>query len=196
MKELFKGKVWSDITRDERYFCAELFQIIKENQAPLIYLLNRKYQSSNINSKTFDIGYEVCFYRDYIKEFGYQENYNIKTIDDLNIKSGNIIINKFPQKRTFDLCLFSDDIFIIIEAKAQQGFANDQLKYFDHDKLLVKELTGNEDIEVAVVGLYSSKYTPRGKTLDHFDYTITWKDIFEAYSEKYAVLKRADSIYK
>ena len=45
-------------------------------------------------------------------------------------------------KRTFDLCLFSEDAIVILEAKAQQAFEAKQLERFKSDCKEVKAITG------------------------------------------------------
>lgn len=56
--------LWQQIFRYKRYFCAELFQIINANPVPFINLLKDK--GIEILKDKVEIGYEVCFYRDYI----------------------------------------------------------------------------------------------------------------------------------
>ena len=127
---------WKYITRDERFFCFELYQSLKADQKAFITLIkegvNEKNNLTNqkrrefletIVSKKFDVGVEVCFYRDLLKWNGE------------GIKEHNL-----PQKRTFDLALFSNDAIIIIEAKAQQGFDTKQLLEFEEDKNNIEDL--------------------------------------------------------
>jgi len=204
MKTNYLDDRWSEITRDERYFCAELFHIIKENKAPFNELLSEKGIINSVDVD-YEIGYEVCFYRDYICKYGYKNNTSIKTIKD---KNGKFM---FPQKRTFDLCLFLKDEIIIIEAKAQQGFSTNQLKEFNDDRALITALLGaDKGVNIKIIGLYSSEYKPKKnlnynesdntsgkkKTLNYFDGEITWKEIQEKYQTHTKILDRADNIYK
>ena len=121
----FKGKSWKSITREERLFCAYLYFDIKKDTAKFIDWLTKHLDIELKRDNNWEAGYEVCFYRDFIEEFG--EEYGL-------CKS------KYPRKRTFDLCLFGDDEIIIIEAKAFTGFELKQLKDFKEDREYLKKL--------------------------------------------------------
>lgn len=184
---------WHQITRDERYFCSELFQIVKTNPEPFIKLLNNN--GIVINQDHFDIGYEVCFYRDYIYKFGYKGVKNIKKINDLNLTINGKVINYFPFKRTFDLCIFSENKVIVIEAKAQQGFETNQLQSFEEDRELIKLLLG-KNLEVSLVGLHSSRYSPSISTQAFFNACVDWSQLYNIYNQEFPILLNADNLYK
>lgn len=105
-------KNWIDITREERFFCAYLYFDIKKDVNNFINWLNEntldpKYNDKKIHlgldvKQEWDVGFEVCFYRDY-------KHQNRESVQ-----------KDYSPKRTFDLCLFSPDTIIIIEAKVQQ----------------------------------------------------------------------------
>lgn len=195
---------WSEITRDERFFCAELFQILKDDKNPFLELLKIP------KGTPCDIGYEVCFYRDYIVKYGYgqerEKNHQIKTIDGLKIQAEvrkkvqkELVIEvetlkEFPFKRTFDLCLFLENEIIIIEAKAHQRFETKQLSSFDRDRALIMELLDSKISNVKVIGLCSSDYTPSVDTRSFFEDIITWKDLFNVYPNE-EVLKHANDVF-
>jgi hypothetical protein len=61
--EYFNGKTWDQVTREERFFCAELYLKFKENWMPFL----EKYKINAENE--YEIGYEVCFYRDILREY-------------------------------------------------------------------------------------------------------------------------------
>jgi hypothetical protein len=190
---------WDNITRDERFFCFELYQSLKADQKGLLTLIKEgiirdKHKDGCINnqkelefletieSKKFDIGVEVCFYRDLLK-------WNEKGIK----KYKNL-----SQKRTFDLALFSEDAIIIIEAKAQQGFDTKQLESFlnDEDQIeILFNIIKKNKPKIFNVGLHSSKYTPGSKTKCYFDSIIKWKDIAEKYQDSKDLFIHADNIY-
>jgi len=185
---------WKNITRDERFFCFELYQSLKADQKGLLTLIkegiNKKNNLTNqkrreflgtIVSKKFDIGVEVCFYRDLLK-------WNGEGIKE----------HELPQKRTFDLALFSEDAIIIIEAKAQQGFDTKQLLEFEKDKKHIEKLfvkIKKKQPQVYIVGLHSSKYTPGSKTKPYFDSNIQWDRIAEKYPDSKNLFCRANDIY-
>ena len=68
-------KNWIDITREERFFCAYLYFDIKKDVNNFINWLNEntldpKYNDKKIHlgldvKQEWDVGFEVCFYRDY-----------------------------------------------------------------------------------------------------------------------------------
>lgn len=191
-----KNATWENISRDERFFCFELYQQLKSDQKGILSLIKdgiietdkhfNKERSNylyNIGPQIFDIGVEVCFYRDLLK-------WNDKKIGETTL----------PHKRTFDLTLFSEDAIIIIEAKAQQGFDSKQLIEFENDKkhieYLFEEKMNLGAPEVFLVGLHSSKYSPNLATISAFDSIITWNGISEKYSSSNKLFKRADSLYR
>jgi len=178
-----QGKTWAQVTRDERFFCQHLYNLIL--RSPDVEAFFKKLdgltdQKFNLTANAeWEIGYEVCFYRD------------LWFLDQTK--------NRYSPKRTFDLCLFSHDQIVIIEAKAQQGFDSDssQKESFENDKEWVKEAT--EVKSVKLLGLASSRYLTKKKLgeLDEgslFDALINWKELAEHFDDD-EVLLRADSIY-
>src|SRR5882672_11412807 len=94
------GNNWSDITREERFFCAELYIKIKNSENAFVRWLNaqEKISISGEDCETeWETAFEVCFYRDFPHKFRPE------------------IPDKYSPKRTFDLCLFSEKNIIIIE---------------------------------------------------------------------------------
>ena len=198
---------WDNITRDERYFCSVLFHNLKFNQRSMLSLIkdginNKKYNIEklskknkeklnflkNIELKRFDIGFEVCFYRDML--YLYKDKRK-----EYETKNGKI---KLPYKRTFDLALFSEDTIIIIEAKAQQGFDTKQLEDFKKDKKRIKKLfriIKKKRPKVYIVGLHSSHYSPKTESKKYFDSLINWNDIAQKYPDSKELFGRANDIY-
>jgi hypothetical protein len=162
---------WSDITRDERFFCAKLFfdlqgqkqlhKFIKflneqHGQNPFTDVLvvdkeNPFFNNIKLNEQAnWELGYEVCFYRDLLL-------YHDNPIREFN-RNRKLSLS---EKRTFDLCLFSDDQLVIIEAKVQQGLNKKQCEEFGNDKKHIQQLFESLDFEcpkVSFVILASSKY--------------------------------------
>jgi hypothetical protein len=178
--EYFNGKTWNQITREERLFCAELYFKLKENLRPFL-----EECKIDLNSN-YDVGYEVCFYRDILREYN-MEKYN----------------NLFPHKRTFDLALFSEKEIYIFEAKCQQGFKNNQLMKFK-DKELIRKLFEKINQEkninlnipnIQLGAIISKKYNLKKETKKIFDNIIYWEDIFKLYNN-YELFNRANEIYK
>lgn len=175
------NKKWQEITREERFFCSHLYHSIINREREFVEWLNNNTTLKLNPNANWEIGYEVCFYRDLI--------YHWK-------KLGKIIPpkNQYSPKRTFDLCLFSNDHLVIIEAKAQQGFHGNQLKEFEKDKSDIRRLLGKEDFKIDVVLLHSSEYHPRDKRIKSYE-SFTWIDIYNSF-EKNNIFKNADDIYK
>jgi hypothetical protein len=177
---------WKSITRDERFFCCELYHEISNNPKKfidwLILKINAHSQKIINHNEFWEVGFEVCFYRDFIFEIGE--------------KSGNKSIkgSTFSQKRTFDLCLFSENYLIIIEAKAYDGFDTEQLESFKNDRKDLKKLLHSKVPEILLIGLKSSRYNPKKETHDFFDGMISWMDLAEIYPNDNFL--RADSVKK
>ena len=86
-----KKSNWDSITRDERFFCSELFRNIRSDQTGFLSLIKeginikkddiekltdkerRLFFIEQIDVEKFDIGFEVCFYRDML--FLYKDKY-------------------------------------------------------------------------------------------------------------------------
>ena len=177
------GNKWEDITRDERLFCAHLFFAARNNMQPLLQLLLQKGAINAAESEIdWEIAYEVCFYRDYIFNLGFNGTKNIGSTPFSHLG-----------KRTFDLCLFSEKKMIIIEAKAQQGFSTEQLQYFTNDIKQLKELI-NLCPEIVLVGLASSRYSPKKETREIFHSLLNWKELSDLYQEPRFL--QADNVFR
>lgn len=174
----FINSKWQDITRDERFICSHLYHSIINREKEFIeWLNNNTILKLNLNSN-WEVGYEVCFYRDLIHYWKTQG----KTIP---------IDITYSPKRTFDICMLSNDHIVIIEAKAQQGFHGDQLKDFEDDRKDIKSLLATQGFEMGVdiVLLHSSHYTPKN-TLPK----VTWKELDNSFCKNNLFLK-ADQLY-
>lgn len=175
-----EGRTWAEVTREERFFCAELFFVIRQDVPAFVQFLDQeehwvKRTGRGVNSleinANWDPAYEACFYRD----------------------MGRLDVSR---KRTFDLALFSDKTIILIEAKAHQGFDNKQLKSMARDRDEVAKLTGHA--EVLVAGIMSSGYKPKPETRTQFDLVVTWNDLARRYGTNEPVKRafdRADGVY-
>ena len=168
------GRSWTDITREERFYCQHLFNLIKNDPASFVSFVNQKLNTSLPTSCNWEPAFEVCFYRDLFYDRGKP--------------------NPYSPKRTFDLCLFSDDAILIIEAKAQQGFNNDDCKPYKRDRERVQKVTGVS--QVVLAGLASSKYDPSQAVRTAFCDTplLTWQELAELYKPD-PTLRRADCLY-
>ena len=209
-----QGKKWAQITRDERFFCQHLYHLILRERGVNFFVekLNELTELTghklNLDATAnWEIGYEVCFYRDlrfHLEEGGKWQSViqKLENIDPLSLK------------RTFDLCLFSEETVVIIEAKAQQGFDSKQITSCKKDKELVRKLLGTEGLKhVKLVGLASSKYLTdkcKANLLQHqvddaplFDALIDWRQLEEHFGFDPVLkragfdpdLRRADDIY-
>lgn len=178
---------WSSITREERFFCSHLYHSILSREGIFIKWLNEKTKLNLNENASWEISYEVCFYRDFLKS----KDNSVKTYKRSN---GDL----YSQKRTFDLCLFSKDEFVIIEAKVQQGFSLKQIKEIDQDEELVKELLKNFNHsikKVKTVLLYSYQYSPKEPEIKKFP-KITWKDLHNSPFQDKNVFELADEKFR
>ena len=177
------GNGWLDVTREERLFCSYLYWDIKDNEKDFILWLNKKTRLNLDANVPWEVGFEVCFYRDLLK---------------LHRKS--VRISVYPPKRTFDLCLFSENAMVIIEAKVQQRFNKIQIEDIKQDiETFIPKLKKDKyinDLQVHIVLLASSWYLEskhkRVNLPSNFP-MISWKQIHEKY--KRDPYKKADDIY-
>ena len=174
------GKSWSEVTRDERFFCAHLYKKVLEHLEGIprfIRTINEACGLSLDETANWELGYEVCFYRDLW--FYKPEKYEV-----------------LSPKRTFDLCLFSDEAIIIIEAKAYQRFDKKQVEVFNKDKERIAEL--GILTKVLIVALASSGYENEFADSDLVDYfdgrLLTWHKLSEKYDND-IILQSADRVY-
>lgn len=197
------NKRWFEITRDERYFCAELYHEFKSCPDMLVRLINEKLPPDNqLISELWELGFEVCFYRDVIRyrhlKYGSPSIRNIS----FQLYQEDRSERTFPFKRTFDLCLFGDNVIVIIEAKVHEAYESEQLKSFIDDRAFLSrpELYGQgiEPPDVIIVGLHSSNYNPNNETLMTFTNSafLTWSEVADVTSsnEKAVLFEKADRI--
>lgn len=174
---------WSRWTRDERYFCSILYAHAHHNAAEFASWLIEATKLDLEMAGQWDLGYEVCFYRDYLWQLGDSARQS-----DL------------PAKRTFDLCLFGESAIIVIEAKVCEAFDAEQNQDFGRDKDRIRSLPGLGKLDVRVVALAASGYFANAKkqcwpgTLDVFDGRVSWSQIAKKYPDK--LLDQADRMYK
>jgi hypothetical protein len=175
-----QGHRWLDLTRDERFFCAELYFALKrpETLRGFVHRLNKAFAAGNEAGPlrpeaAWEVGLEVAFYRDHIHAIGHQGEHHIKRLKD------------FSQKRTFDLCLFSENLIVIIEAKSFMGLVSEQVNEFRDDRKKIQKLLGITPEAILLIGLWSSGYTPRTAlpqaSVDEaervFDGILHWNDL-------------------
>lgn len=172
------GKRWQDITRDERYFCAELYYTLSRMPriADFITWLNEQNTKLDLPvDNEWHVGYEVVFYRDMVKEFGAPSMAN----NGMTHKIGK---TQFSRKRTFDLALFHPNHIVIIEAKADQGLSTAQVDSFQKDKAMIdrpfeKQPSGKPKTHLVLLCTDHYKASKRTKHIPEFDSVITWREI-------------------
>lgn len=172
----FDGKRWDEVTRDERFFCQRLYELVRSDSVTrFVEHLSDVLGLGIPANGEWEIGYEVCFYRDLWQLRGRQKG------------------ELYSPKRTFDLCLFGESAIVIIEAKAAGDFDQDQNLVFQRDVAEVRGLTNIENVQL--VGLCSSKCELDNDARSTFgSRVIRWRDLAERYGND-ALLNRADAIY-
>ncbi len=176
----FNNKKWQEITRDERFFCSHLYHSIINREKEFVEWLNNNPKINLNPNNNWEVGYEVCFYRDLIHHW--------KDDTKRKIKSPK----QYSPKRTFDLCLFSNTNIVIIEAKVQQGFTTKQLIEIRRDKKSIRSLLGQHEfvVDIQIVLLHSSLYSPRNEFPK-----IKWIDLYNSFDNN-KLFKRADGLYR
>ncbi len=179
----FDNQSWSDITREERAFCAELEYHIRMNPDDFVALLKRESGLPDHLAGPWDTAFEACFYRDYLHSFRSAEK------------------RQYSPKRTFDLALFSEKAIIIIEAKAAEPFTADQARVFERDRTDIRSILG-PNVEVHLVALASQVYFDnydaigRGTALAPFaGCRISWQALARHYGYP-PLLRRACEVYE
>lgn len=154
---------WDEVTREERVFCAELWFNFRDDPTALVQWLQDRIGLSLTDDElraTWSLGFETCFYRDARKAFG------------KGIKGSG-----YPQKRTFDLCLFSERTVVIIEAKAFESYTGRQNLVFgsdeNHIKRLAKELGSKFEPKVILISLSKRKPSKNDPFFAH----VTWEQL-------------------
>lgn len=177
-----QNKNWLEITREERLYCAFLYWDIKDREKDFISWLDNNHGLQLDSDAKWEVGYEVCFYRDL-----------------LNSRGKSVNPTQYPSKRTFDLCLFSEEAMVIIEAKVQQMFKESQIRAFQKDRDDIPKIVGKE-IDTKIIALASSQYYKnyeqfgQNDMLKTFDACISWVEIYDSYSQR-DIYKQANDIY-
>lgn len=205
-----EGRSWAEITREERFFCSELFHEFKNRPSDLVRIINKTASTELDECEEWELGFEVCFYRDVLKAFAH----GIREVNKARDED-----SQFLQKRTFDLSLFSKKEIVIIEAKSQTGLTVDQMKDFDREKSRIKELfdfiekQSNEVLSrpaVRLILVASAKYLDstnsllRKKKADGKEWSsvfcgqVSWGELSKAVHDSRVrdVLNRADRLYR
>jgi hypothetical protein len=178
-----KNQPWCRWSREERLFCAVLFEHARRDPTDFAKWLIAEASLQVESSDAWDVGFEVCFYRDYL----WQRNRSARA-------------EGFPFKRTFDLCLFSERSIIIVEAKVCEPFDAEQNRDLAKDKELIQRLVDLDRLQVRTVALASSRYFANAKeygwpdTLTAFDGKLTWEQVARKYPDD--LLAQADIMYK
>lgn len=182
MPEYLDKLNWTDITRDERFFCSELYRVVYGCELEFVHWL-KKIISLDLNtSNDWTIVPEVCFYRDYEMHF-----------------PDSITSDMYSPKRTFDICLFGDEQVVIIEAKSHQEMPLAEARRIQNDAANVQCILKLRS-RPTTVALVSDDYRDnhqlysRKKPLSYFDGVITWGELENKYNNK--IFWRANSIYK
>jgi hypothetical protein len=170
------GEYWSQVTRDERFFCQRLFELVRsESEEAFVRYISKTLGLNLQIDGEWEIGFEVCFYRDL---WQHRERK----------------CRLYSPKRTFDLCLFGDRAIVIIEAKAAGGFDKDQNAVFERDVARVQKLTGVE--QVLLIGFCSSQCDVEPALAATFKHKILrWNDLAAHFGGD-AILSRADEVYE
>lgn len=176
------GRTWSDLSREERFYCARLFERARERPGDFAAFIASTTGLALPSSGAWDIGFEVCFYRDLLWHAGHSAREA-----------------RLSSKRTFDLCLFHEDSILVLEAKVCEPFKTSQLRYLADDLRGVRQAVGR-DIDVRFVALASSRYFRNHERhgdqqlLSVFHGRLTWEQLGTFFGDP--LLTQADRLYK
>lgn len=175
-----QNRPWSSWTRDERFFCSVLYSYAAKDPDAFAAWLIAAAKLSARRGGEWELGYEVCFYRDF---FWHQER-------------GTARASGLPAKRTFDLCLFGERDIIIVEAKVCEPFDATQNAEFAKDRVRIGAHPDLKDLNVHLVALASSRYFGRAirpTTLAMFDGRVTWSAAATKFGDR--LLAQAERMY-
>ena len=178
-----RNQYWSQITREERYFCSHLYHLLIGKEKEFVIWLNNTLGEHFNPDQEWEISFEVCFYRDFYK---------------LNGKD----LPEELRKRTFDLCLFSETDIIIIEAKVQQPFKKKQINDLREDVVILEEMLIADSVKITPLLLGSETFFKNlegkyGKGVETFITGIkfiTWEKLYQKYQLDF--LKVAEDKYR
>ncbi len=172
-------KLISEISRTEVFYTASLHFACEESKnLRAISDVFRKALKIEDDVTVVDRGFEVCLFRDFAKA------------GLLNRQD-----NRF-EKQTFDnVFILSDDSIVLVEAKVHQGFNNQQIGQMKEARTIL-ESQDTPWSKVYLVGLCSSKYSPKQDTQDQFNAVIRWSELSSALNSHEALFTQADSIYQ
>ena len=197
------AKRWTEISREERLFCAELYFMWSRMPSlkPVITWLNDHLEGRVLpEDEEWHVGFEVCFYRDYINHFLMDGTPSIR---DKKVPGTD---RPFMVKRTFDLALLHPDHIVIIEAKSKEGISEKQLDTFEQDKEDLLALFKHNKVDVPQVHLillsteHYSQAIRSAVPRKRFNGNITWKEVADkapiwgADAQTIHALLRADSL--
>ncbi len=166
-----------EITRTEVFFTGHLYQVSLTNREAMQGLLRDKLHLQN-DVTIIDSGFEVCFFRDFAKK-------------DLIEPQG-----KSLGKQTFDnVFILSDNSLVLFEAKAHQKFSPKQIEKMKDAAQLIENSRVCQYKKVFLIGLHSSKYSPKRSTVSGFDAVITWREVAEHLGDTDNIFSNADKIY-
>ena len=177
------NKPWTSWSREERLFCAVLWEHGRRDPAAFARWLIDAAGLHLSPEGEWDLGYEVCLYRDFL----WQKN---------GLTAAGCAL---PQKRTFDLCLFGESAVMVIEAKVRETFKPVQCADFARDAERIRTLEGMEKLDIRLVALASTRYfTNQPKhspeALRVFDGQVSWLQAAHRYDDP--LLWQADQMYK
>jgi hypothetical protein len=177
------NKPWTSWSREERLFCAVLYEHGRRDPAAFARWLIDAAGLDLSPAGEWDLGYEVCLYRDFLWQ------------KDGLTAAGSVL----PYKRTFDLCLFGEAAVVVIEAKVCQRFDPVQNADFERDSERIRSLPGWQDLDVKLVALASARYLANAAkyspaALSIFDGQVSWQQAAQHFGDP--LLEQADAMYK
>lgn len=185
------GLGWAERwSREERQFCAVLYAHARNDPQDFArWVIDTAPVPFADASGDWDLGCEVCFYRDY---------FHVRKHADPSLLSARE--GGYPYKRTFDLCLFGERAIIVIEAKVHEGFKTSQNDAFRQDIDYIRRAIGRERLPVFIVPLATGHYleSMRAPIDTLFTGRLTWAQVATYVEERYGrdpLLERANELY-
>lgn len=186
-----QGKSWWEVSRDERFFCAELYQRIRGDVTRFVAYLSRELDLDPRGQ--WQVAYPVCLQSDLWSPRGRSDSERRDTIRPHVERSSGIERTRF--ERSSNLALLSDHEVVLIEVAGEHGLQLESVQQLVRAATDLKELLPQLR-DVFCAGLISSQIEPPREVARALGGPLLrWKALAELYGDD-ELLQRADALFE
>ncbi len=169
-----QGHDWSDLTREERFYCGALAEHARRDPLPLVRRLRELAQGrmqavACDTAGDWEVAADVYLYRDFLWHQGRKAR-----------------PPEFSAQRTFDVCLFGARDLILIEAEIGAPFDVMTANVAREDRRRLPALFGETCPRIWLCALAPSRYLAGGGAqagAAFADVAISWRDTHQLYGD-------------